>query len=151
MTKSNSKTAEAANPKKDGKILIEAGASLICPFCGQARTLMHNIYIDDTPESRDEAAALECGCVEACQYRNRKKSKDNVPMLLDGFLDFCEREDQTDASPVCDSIKRLAFDIIDEFVGATTLTVKGTKVKLSLKEGQLVMKLEHKKGVTQTT
>lgn len=138
------------------KITFKEGDSVVCPFCKQARILTHSATIEDTAEERATLGALECGCGEARIFQNKKKSKDNVPQLLDSFIEFCQIEENSEAANLVnastESIKDACFAIIDGKAEKITLIIKGVKVKLSLnKDKQLEMKLESKKGFVATT
>lgn len=138
------------------KITFKEGDSVICPFCKQARILTHSATIENTAEEMATLGALECGCGEARIFQNKKKSKDNVPALLDSFIQFCQfgesSEAATQANAATEFIKTACFAVIDGKAEKLTLSVKEVKVKLSLnKDKQLEMKLESKKGLVTTT
>ena len=138
------------------KITFREGDSVVCPFCNQTRMLTHSAIIEATAEARATLGALECGCGEARIFQNKKKSKDNVPALLDSFVEFCKFGESTDAATQAKAstefIKTACFAVIDGYADKLTLNVKEVKVKLSLnKDKQLEMKLESKKGLTTTT
>lgn len=138
------------------KITFREGDSIICPFCKQARMLTHSATIENTPEEMEALGALECGCGEARIYQNKKKSKDNVPALLDSFIEFCQFGESADAATQAEAstefIKTACFAVIDGKADKLSFSVKEVKVKLSLnKDKQLEMKLESKKSHTTTT
>lgn len=138
------------------KITFKEGDSILCPFCKQARILTHAATVDNTREEIDALGAMECGCGEARLFQNKKKSTDNVPQLLDSFIEFCQFEKGSDAAVKAEAstecIKDTCFAVIDGKAERITLSIKEVKVKLSLnKDKQLEMKLESKKGFTTTT
>lgn len=135
-------------------ILIEEGKSVVCPFCGQSRILTHNIYISPNKEDNDfkVIGAMECGCGDARRFQQRKKNKDNVPTIIDDFLNFCEAENISDAAIAVDCIKNACFAIIDGVVDKIVITFKEVKMKMALNsDEQLEMKTDYKKGFTRTT
>lgn len=140
--------------KSEEKVLMFEGESVTCPFCGQSRILTHNVMVQPNAEDNDAriVGAMECGCGDAREFQQCKKNKDNVPTIIDDFLNFCEAENISDAASAVDCIRNACFAIIDGAVNKIVITFKEVKMKMVLNsDKQLEMKTDYKKGFTRTT